>query len=173
MTAKRIAEMTGVSVANISQWLNPLVSKGVLTWCDEHSVQFQNVESLEKAKRSGKAYLKINGTFGLPSPFDLTGDERWSPSGELFREYDLELDDATNQENFGGLGVETALDNEGGQDKIIDFSRIEKTFGVNALSENNDSQNKNISDIADGHESSSEYSTKRFTEEISRILSVN
>jgi hypothetical protein len=27
--------MTGVSVAAISQWMNPLVSTGILIWCDE------------------------------------------------------------------------------------------------------------------------------------------
>jgi hypothetical protein len=38
--------------------------------------------------------------------------------------------------------VETALDNEDDRDKIIDFSRMNKTLGVNVLSENNGSQNK-------------------------------
>jgi hypothetical protein len=103
ITAKRLAEINGVSVATISQWLNPMISKGVLTWCDEHGVQFQGAQSLEKAKRSGKAYLKINGTFGLPTPYDLTGDERWSTGGELFKEYDLELDDADDQRSWNDV----------------------------------------------------------------------
>jgi transcriptional regulator with XRE-family HTH domain len=171
MTAKRIAEMTDVSVAAISQWLNPLISKGVLTWCDEHGVQFPDVETLEKAKRSGKAYLKVNGIFGLPSPFELTGDERWTPGGDLFMEYDLELDDAEDLGSWNDADVEAALDNEDDRDKIIDFSRIDKTLGVNALSENNDSQNKNIGDNGGAPATCSEYSTERLTEELSGILS--
>ena len=38
MTAKRIFEMIGVSVAAKSQWLNPLIRNGVLIWCDEYGV---------------------------------------------------------------------------------------------------------------------------------------
>jgi len=56
--------------------LNPLISKGVLIWCDERGGQFQDMESLEKAKRSGNAYVRINGNFGLPTPYELTGDKR-------------------------------------------------------------------------------------------------
>jgi hypothetical protein len=173
MTAKRIAEMTGVSGAAISQWLNPLISKGVLTWCDEHGVQFQNVESLEKAKRSGKAYIMKNGTFGLPSPFELTGDERWSPGRELFREYDLELEDADDQGSLGDAGVEAALDNEDDRDKIIDFSKIDKTLGVNALSENNGPENKNIGDYGGGSATHLDYSADRLAKEFSGILPFN
>jgi len=171
MTAKRISEMTGVSVAAISQWLNPLISKGVLTWCDKDGVQFPDMETLEKAKRSGKAYVRINGTFGLPSPFELTGDERWSPGGDLFMEYDLELDETDDQGRLNAAEVEVAMDNEDDRDKIIDFSRIDKTLGVNALSEKMGSQNKNIGDNGGAPATCSEYSADRLTAEIAGILS--
>jgi DNA primase len=170
ITAKRLAEIIGVSVAAISQWLNPLISKGVLIWCDESGVHFQNEEALEKAKRSGKAYIRINGTFGLPSPFELTGDERWSPGGKLFREYDLELENADDQRSYNDADVETALNNEDDRDKIIDFSRMHQP-GVKVLSEKMGSQNKNIGNNGDGSAISSEYSADRLTKELSGILS--
>ena len=173
MTAKRIAEMSGVSVAAISQWLNPLIAKGVLTWCDEHGVQFPDVKSLEKAKRSGKAYVKINGTFGLPSPYDLTGDERWSPDGELYREYDLALDDAAVQESLNDavVNVDSEIDND--RDKIIDFSKMHQAFGVNALRENDGFENKNVGDNGGGSSNFSEISAEQFADELTGILSFN
>jgi hypothetical protein len=38
---------------------------------------------LEKAKRSGKAFLNVAGGKSLPSPFQLTGDQRWD-KGVIF-----------------------------------------------------------------------------------------
>ena len=125
MTSKRLSEITGVSVAAISQWLNPLVSKGVLTWCDESGVKFQDVETLEKAKRSGKAYVRINCTLVLPTPYDLTGDERWSPGGELFRKYDLGLDDGDDSGSWNSAVVEFDPGIEKERDKIAGFSKIQ------------------------------------------------
>jgi len=173
MTAKRIAELTGVSVANISQWLKPQVSNGVLTWCDESGVQFQDMESLEKAKRCGKAYIRINGTFGLPLPYDLTGDERWSPDGELFKEYYLGIDEVTDQGNCNDpvVEVDPPIDND--RDRIIDFSKMHQPLGVNALRENNGSPNKNIGDNGSGTATYSEISAERFADELSGILSFN
>ena len=65
----------------------------------------------------------------------------------------------------------TVLDNENNRDKIIEFSRIDNTLGVNALSEKMGSQNKNIGDNGSGSATCSEYSTERFTEKIAGILS--
>lgn len=173
MTAKRIAEMSGVSGAAISQWLNPLVSKGVLTWCDERRVQFPDVELLEKAKRSGKAYVRINGTFGLSSPYDLTGDERWSADGELFREYDLELDNVGDSGSWNDAVVEATPDNEDDRVKIIDFSKMHQTLGVKELSENNAFENKNVGDNGAGSAIHSEICAGNLYDELSGILSFN
>ncbi len=46
---------------------------------------------LERAKRSGKAFIKISGFTRLPTPFELTTDKRWDVDGELFKMYDLEF----------------------------------------------------------------------------------
>ena len=173
MTAKRISEMTGVSVAAISQWLNPLVSKGVLIWCDENGVKFQDVEALEKSKRSGNAYIRINGTFGLPTPFDLTGDERWASDGELYREYDLELDHAVDLGGWSDDLVEVAPGIESDSDKIIDFSKMHQSLGVKVLSENNGLENKDVGNNGAGSPNNSDYAADRLTDEFSGILSFN
>ena len=92
MTPRDLAERIGVSTAAISQWSRPLIEKGVLVWCDETGVKFDDEQALEKAKRSGKAFLCVAGSKSLPSPFQLAGDPRWDKGGELYAAYDLQLD---------------------------------------------------------------------------------
>ncbi|MDB4304104.1 hypothetical protein N9934_04885 [Desulfosarcina sp.] len=93
MTPRDLSEKSGVSTAAISQWSKPLIEKGVLTWCDETGAVFGDDLALEKAKRSGKAFLCVLGGKSLPSPFQLTGDPRWDKGGDFYAAYDLELDD--------------------------------------------------------------------------------
>ena len=69
-------------------------------WCDQFGVEFPDTESLEKAKRSGKSYIRIKNSFGLPSPYELTRDSRWRPGGELDCTYDLGLDDNADEDEF-------------------------------------------------------------------------
>ena len=59
ITPRALSEKTGVSTAAISQWLKPLIEKGVLCWCDEKGLGFKDVADIEKAKRSGRAYLTV------------------------------------------------------------------------------------------------------------------
>ena len=96
MTPRDLAERTGVSNAAISQWLKPLIEKGALNWCDETGIDFVDDLALEKAKRSGKAYLCVAGGNSLPSPFQLTGDFRWDRGGDLYAAYDLVLGESTD-----------------------------------------------------------------------------
>ena len=103
MTPRELAERTGVSTAAISQWSKPLIEKGVLTWCDETGVVFGDDLALEKAKRSGKAFLCVAGGKSLPSPFQLTGDPRWDKGGDLYAAYDLQLDDGSGDDDRLGL----------------------------------------------------------------------
>ena len=93
MTPRDLSEKIGVSTAAISQWSKPLIEKGVLTWCDESGAVFGDDLALEKAKRSGKAFLCVAGGKSLPSPFQLTGDPRWDTGGDLYAAYDLQLGD--------------------------------------------------------------------------------
>jgi len=153
--------------------LKPLVLKGILIWCDEHGIKFQDVETLEKEKRSGKAYVRINGTFGLPTPFELIGDERWAPDGELYLEWDFELDDVNDQGSLNDEVVEATLNNENDRNKIMDFSKMHQALGDKVLSENNAFENKNIGDNGGRSATYSEISAGRLTEEPSGILSFN
>ena len=173
MTAKRLAKISGVSGAAISQWLNPLIKKGILTWCDESGAKFTDAKSIEKAKRSGNAFIMVNGTYGLPTPHDLTGDERWSPHGELFREYDLELDDAADQKSWYDDVAGIVNDEEIDPDKIMDFSKMHQALGDKVLSENMDSQNKKIGDNGGAPATCSDYAEDLITKELSGILSFN
>ena len=103
----------------------------------------------------------------------MTGDVRWSPDGELYLKYDLELDDAADQNSGSEADVEFTLDTENDTDKIIKFSKLHQALGVNALIENNGSQNKNVGDNGGGPATRSDYSAGNLYEELSGILSFN
>ena len=70
ITPRALSEKDGVSTATISQRLKPLIEKGVLSWCDENGQGFMDVADLEKAKRSGRAYLTVSGVKRLPTVFE-------------------------------------------------------------------------------------------------------
>jgi DNA primase len=88
----------GVSKSALTSWVRGKIYDGLLAWCDEDGSEFNDEAALKKAKHSGTAYLKVNEAFvaddptGLPTPFELTGDDRWDEGGEFFRLYDLALD---------------------------------------------------------------------------------
>jgi hypothetical protein len=89
ITPRALSEKTRVSPAAISQWLKPMIEKGVLSWCDEKGLGFEDAAELEKAKRSGKAYLTVSDKCCLPTVYQLTGDSRWDVGGEFWELYDL------------------------------------------------------------------------------------
>jgi hypothetical protein len=137
MTPRALSEKTGVSTAEISQWIKPLIEKGVLCWCDEKGLGFMNVTDLEKSKRSGRAYLKVDGGKRLPSVFELTGDFRWDKGGELYFTYDLHLDGDFSEQAFYP-DKETVVD----QDIIFDddFVTSNEKPRVKVLSEKSHSE---------------------------------
>ena len=100
ITPRALSENEGVSTATISQWLKPLIGKGVLNWCDENGNGFMRVAELEKAKRSGRAYLMVSDGKRLPTVFELTGDSRWDKGGDLYLAYDLHLDNDVGERAF-------------------------------------------------------------------------
>jgi hypothetical protein len=59
ITPRALSEKYNVSPAAISQWLKPLIDKGALNWCDEKGRVFLDAAKLEKAKRSGKAFVRV------------------------------------------------------------------------------------------------------------------
>ena len=79
----------GVSKSALTNWVRGKVYDGLLAWCNDYGEEFADDAALKKAKHSGTAYLKINDAFvvddvtGLPTPFELTGDDSWDQGGEL------------------------------------------------------------------------------------------
>ena len=107
----------------------------------------------------------------LPTPYQLTGDERWNNGGDLYKQYNLELDDdhienAVFEEN-DLLPYETTapvplcdlFDSEDAD---------ESDMGVKALSEKSESENKNVDAIA---EEQSNVDADDFLKELQGILS--
>jgi len=95
---KDLAKKLGLSGTTISDWSKKKIQEGTLVWCDEYGQPFLDEKDLRKAKHSGKAYLKVSDAYtrpniaGLPTPFELTKDERWNEGGRLLLEYDMELE---------------------------------------------------------------------------------
>ena len=50
---------------------------------------FLDVSDLEKAKRSGRAYIMVSDRCCLPTVYQLTGNASWDECGELWKLYDL------------------------------------------------------------------------------------
>jgi len=144
---KDLAKVTGVSGAAISQWMKPLVDKGILTWCGESGDEFRDIESLEKAKRSGKAFIKVAGFSCLPTPYQLTGDKRWDEDGDLYKQYDLEFDEDCTESSVFNEGDQLPQESEA-PSYLVDLAKCQdfsKTCeGVKVLSEKCDPENKKI-----------------------------
>ena len=103
ITPRALSENEGTSKAAISQWLKPMIDKGVLIWCDEKGFGFMGVADLEKAKRSGRAYLRVSDKCCLPTAYQLTGDTRWFKGGKLRKFYDLGIEESDR------YGVESTI----------------------------------------------------------------
>jgi hypothetical protein len=120
ISSKNLAKVTGVSVAAISQWTKPLIEKGVLMWVDQDGGVFPDDKSLEKAKRSGKAFIKVSQFNRLPTPFELTNDDRWDIEGEFYKRFDLQLGDKSI-DNFDMSEVEEESYNGPESSDLFDF----------------------------------------------------
>jgi len=147
ISSKDLSKVTGVSGAAISQWMKPLVNKGILTWCGESGDEFSDIKSLEKAKRSGKAFIKVAGFSCLPTPYQLTGDKRWDNDGEFYKQYDLEFDEDNAESAVFNDGNLLSQEPEALSDlfdlaKCQDFGKMNE--GVKALSEKCESENKKV-----------------------------
>jgi DNA primase len=88
----------GISKSAVSQWAYSRVRDGILVWCDENGTPITDANEIKRAKSAGKAFVALSEadapseSIGLPSPFDLTGDEAWKENGDLWRKFDLDLD---------------------------------------------------------------------------------
>jgi hypothetical protein len=152
ITPGNLAKKRGVK--NVSGWTTKNVGAGRIQWCREDGSFFRDEDELDKAKRSGMAFLKIAENYthetitGLPTPFDLTGDSKWDEDGDLLKFYDLELEKRTAVRSV--LGVNEVLKegfNTVSEDEIvniIEYSGNEpegvKVLGGNSGKEANISQ---------------------------------
>ena len=132
------------------QTFKKISKEDVLAWCDESGTYFDDVDSLEKAKRSGKAFLCIAKVNTLPSPFDLTGDIRWNKGGDLYETFDLQLDEEdidlatinnsdTNDEpstDETAVKVLSEKTNDEIKKMLEDFRKNPQAKGENAITEN-------------------------------------
>jgi hypothetical protein len=133
---KDLAEVAGVSGAAISQWMKTWIEKGVITWCDEEGEEFPDVKLLEKAKKSGKAFIRVANYNCLPTPFELTGNPDWDIEGELYRQYDLgfESTDTDVLELDAGEQSSFPLNTSDDSNNVENKEETEdSTEGVNAL----------------------------------------
>jgi hypothetical protein len=135
ITPRALSEKFSVSTAAISQWLKPLIDKGVLNWCDEKGDGFIDFAELEKAKRSGKAYLTVSERCCLPTVSQLTGDSRWDTGGEYWELYDLGIGESHQDEKDDGVYVNN--DSDAHAEKLSETST--SGGGVKVLSEKTES----------------------------------
>ena len=131
ITPRALSENEGISPAAISQWLKPMIEKGVLNWCDGNGVEFTDVAELERAKRMGQAFIRVADRPCLPSPYQLTGDSRWDVGGEYWELYDLGFEESDPDDKNAGVNVYNDSD-----DRAEEHSEISASGGgVKVLSE--------------------------------------
>ena len=72
----------------------------------------------------------------------MTGDYKWLSVGQLFSDYEIELENAAGLGCWNDTFVEIAPVVENDPEKIIDFSQMHRPVGVTVLSGNYNYQNK-------------------------------
>ena len=94
---KELINQWGVSKTAVSNWIKPRVSEGILQWCDKDGNLYADDKALKAAKHAGNAFIKVvdthasSSSVGLPTPYELTGEQAWNLDGELLQKYDLQL----------------------------------------------------------------------------------
>ncbi len=126
----------GISRPGVSSCVSTRVKNGNLVWCDKDGNEWSDDKEMDKARRSGKGYVKISDsytpadTIGLPTPFDLTGDPDWDVGGELYQMYDLELECGDAGDNG---------DMEGDKDSGGSLNTSDDSYNVDNIKDNGDS----------------------------------
>jgi hypothetical protein len=144
ITPKGLSEKLGITVPAVTQWMRPWFEKGVLAWCSEQGNAFAGVAELEKAKRTGRAHVRVTGRRCLPTVYQLTGDTRWDGGGKLHERYDLgfhSCDDAeVDSDVEGSLGDSKPAEPDVIKELISKHS-ADDSKGVKALSEKSGNDN--------------------------------
>ncbi len=74
-----------------SSWVSTRVKNENLVWCDKDGNEWSDDKEMNKARRSGKGYVKISDsytsvdTIGLPAPFVLTWIQNGMSVGSFIR----------------------------------------------------------------------------------------
>lgn len=136
ITPRDLAKSAQISGAAISQWTAEWINKGVLVWVDENGNPISDEASLSKAKRTGKAYLRVSTLHKLPTPYQLSGDKAWDIGGELYERYDLKFEDDENIIKIESSGDEKEFEPEGGGEGEGEGEGEGKGEGDKVLSEN-------------------------------------
>ncbi len=88
----------GISKPAVSQWVSARIKEGVLVRCDDCGNELDGSSESRSLIKSGKSYVKVSDEYaddeaiGLPSPYELSGDDEWSASGKQLHKYDLKID---------------------------------------------------------------------------------
>ena len=177
ITPRRLAKQEGVSGSAISQWCEKWLDQDVLCWSDKDGQRIEG-DKLNRFKRTGKAHLKIFKINRLPTPFELTGDPRWSEDGDLYKFYDLELEPSDPKEHLLSDNTEATTPLNTSKDSY-DIDNKQKrdslTGGVKLISEiSNKNEIKIISKLPKEQKKydSMDSETKNFADEIGECLLV-
>jgi len=91
---------------------------------------FPDKDTLERAKHSGNGFIRVTHPTGLPTPYQLTKDERWEEAGKLHEEYYLDLEGGNKDSDVSS------------DDKVLNPS-------LNTMDESYGIDNKQLSDDTD------------------------
>jgi len=167
ITPGKLAEMAGISAAALSPWIKKSVEKGELVWVDKNNVEFVDEQSLQTAKHSGNAYIRITNACGLPTPFQLSGDPLWDDGGELFVKYDLKIDKEMNEETAESDFEFTDLDGEFEVEDLYDNA----ASGVNVFDRNPGFEINLLKDQGEEPSCENDDIGERLLSEFDRVLS--
>jgi len=159
--------MAGISAAALSPWIKKSVEKGDLVWVDKNNVEFVDEQSLQTAKHSGNAYIRITNACGLPTPFQLSGDPLWDDGGELFVKYDLKIDKEMNEETAESDFEFTDLDGEFEVEDLYDNA----ASGVNVFDRNPGFEINLLKDQGEEPSCENDDIGERLLSEFDRVLS--
>jgi len=117
ISPKAFAEKTGVTSSTVSEWIKSAVQKGLISWCNENGEELDDINAINKARYTGKGYVRLASGKSLPTPYELTGDSRWDKGGDLYALYDLHLD---AEGPVMGNHLRLIVDNEPGDGEIAE-----------------------------------------------------
>lgn len=93
MTPGKLARAVEVTKPTLSDWIKRNISAETIFWSNGLGEPFDSEIGLTRAQKKGTAHLKVAKGPALPTPFEITRDNRWAKGGELYELYNLGLED--------------------------------------------------------------------------------